>query len=91
MRVGIPTEIKNNEYRVAITPAGVSELVRRGHDVVVQAGAGEGSAIHDDDFKAAGAQIIEGPDKVWAEADLLLKVKEPIEPEYSRMRKGQTL
>ncbi|HNM13038.1 MAG TPA: alanine dehydrogenase [Mycobacterium sp.] len=91
MRVGIPTEIKNNEYRVAITPAGVSELVRRGHEVVVQAGAGEGSAIHDDDFKAAGAQIIEGPDKVWAEADLLLKVKEPIEPEYSRMRKGQTL
>ena len=91
MRVGIPTEIKNNEYRVAITPAGVSELVRRGHNVVVQAGAGEGSAIHDDDFKAAGAQIIEGPDKVWAEADLLLKVKEPIEPEYSRMRKGQTL
>ena len=91
MRVGIPTEIKNNEYRVAITPAGVSELVRRGHDVVVQAGAGEGSAIHDDDFKAAGAHIIEGPDKVWAEADLLLKVKEPIEPEYSRMRKGQTL
>ena len=91
MLVGVPTEIKNNEYRVAITPAGVSELVRRGHDVVVQAGAGEGSAIHDDDFKAAGAQIIEGPDKVWAEADLLLKVKEPIEPEYSRMRKGQTL
>lgn len=91
MRVGIPTEIKNNEYRVAITPAGVSELVRRGHEVMVQAGAGEGSAIHDDDFKAAGAQIIDGPDKVWAEADLLLKVKEPIEPEYTRMRKGQTL
>ncbi len=91
MRVGIPTEIKNNEYRVAITPAGVSELVRRGHDVLVQSGAGEGSALHDDDFRAAGAQIIDGPDKVWAEADLLLKVKEPIEPEYSRMRKGQIL
>ena len=91
MRVGIPTEIKNNEYRVAITPAGVSELVRRGHEVVVQAGAGEGSAIHDADFKAAGAQIINSADQVWAEADLLLKVKEPIEPEYARMRKGQTL
>lgn len=91
MRVGIPTEIKNNEYRVAITPAGVSELARRGHDVIVQAGAGAGSAITDDDFKVAGAEIIDGADQVWAEADLLLKVKEPIEPEYSRMRKGQTL
>ena len=91
MRVGIPTEIKNNEYRVAITPAGVAELVHRGHDVMVQSGAGEGSAIHDDDFKAAGAQMVETADQVWAEADLLLKVKEPIEPEYSRMRKGQVL
>ncbi|MFN8032001.1 MAG: alanine dehydrogenase [Mycobacterium sp.] len=91
MRVGIPTEIKNNEYRVAITPAGVSELVRRGHDVLIQAGAGDGSAIPDADFKAAGAQIVDSADQVWAEADLLLKVKEPIEPEYTRMRKGQTL
>jgi alanine dehydrogenase len=91
MRVGIPTEIKNNEYRVAITPAGVSELVRRGHEVAVQAGAGEGSAIHDADFKAAGARIINSADQVWDEADLLLKVKEPIEPEYAHMRKGQTL
>ena len=91
MRVGIPTEIKNNEYRVAITPAGVSELVRRGHDVMVQAGAGLGSAITDDDFKGAGARIIETADQVWAEAELLLKVKEPIEPEYTRMRKGQVL
>ena len=91
MRVGIPTEIKNNEYRVAITPAGVAELVHRGHDVMVQAGAGEGSALHDDDFKAAGAQIVATADEVWAQADLLLKVKEPIEPEYSRMRKGQVL
>ncbi len=91
MRVGIPTEIKNNEYRVAITPAGVAELVHRGHEVLVQAGAGEGSAIPDADFKAAGAQIINSADEVWAEADLLLKVKEPIEPEYTRMRKGQTL
>jgi alanine dehydrogenase len=91
MRVGIPTEIKNNEYRVAITPAGVAELVHRGHEVIIQSGAGEGSAISDADFKGAGAQLINGADQVWAAAELLLKVKEPIEAEYNRMRKGQTL
>ncbi|MDH6193424.1 alanine dehydrogenase [Mycobacterium frederiksbergense] len=91
MLVGIPTEIKNNEYRVAITPAGVAELTRRGHEVIIQAGAGEGSAITDNDFKAAGAQIVASADQVWADAELLLKVKEPIAAEYSRMRKGQTL
>jgi alanine dehydrogenase len=91
MRVGIPTEIKNNEYRVAITPAGVAELTRRGHEVLIQAGAGEGSAISDNDFKAAGAQLAATADQVWADADLLLKVKEPIEAEYGRLRKGQTL
>jgi alanine dehydrogenase len=91
MRVGIPTEIKNNEFRVAITPAGVAELVHRGHEVLIQAGAGEGSAIADSDFKRAGAQTIDSVDEVWEEADLLLKVKEPIEPEYTRLRKGQTL
>ena len=86
MRVGIPTEIKNNEYRVAITPAGVAELVHRGHEVIIQSGAGEGSAITDADFKRVGAQLINGADQVWAEAELLLKVKEPIEAEYSRLR-----
>ena len=91
MLVGIPTEIKNNEYRVAITPAGVAELTKRGHDVIIQAGAGAGSAITDNDFKAAGAQIVESAEKVWADADLLLKVKEPIEAEYARLRRGQTL
>lgn len=91
MRVGIPTEIKNNEYRVAITPSGVAELTRRGHDVLIQSGAGDGSSISDADFKRAGAQMINDVDEVWAEADLLLKVKEPIEPEYARMRPGQTL
>jgi alanine dehydrogenase len=91
MRVGVPTELKNNEYRVAITPAGVAELTRRGHDVVIQAGAGEGSAISDSDYKSAGAEIISGAEHVWAQADLLLKVKEPIEPEYPLMRRGQTL
>ncbi len=91
MRVGVPTEIKNNEFRVAITPAGAAELVRRGHEVLIQAGAGDGSAIPDTDFKAAGAQMVNSADQVWADADLLLKVKEPIEAEYARMRKGQTL
>ena len=91
MRVGIPTETKNNEFRVAITPAGVTELTRRGHDVLVEAGAGEGSAITDSDFKAAGAQLITTAEQVWAEANLLLKVKEPTPAEYSRMRRGQTL
>ncbi|HZA12543.1 alanine dehydrogenase [Mycobacterium sp.] len=91
MRVGIPTEIKNNEFRVAITPAGVAELTRRGHHVVIQAGAGAGSSISDTDFKAAGADIITGAEQVWDQADLLLKVKEPIEPEYALMRRGLTL
>src|SRR6195256_6575329 len=91
MRVGIPTEIKNNEYRVAIPPAGVAELVHRGHEVIIQSDAGEGSAISDADFKRAGAQLINGADQVWAEAELLLKVKEPIEAEYARLREGQTL
>ncbi|GAB3126054.1 alanine dehydrogenase [Tsukamurella serpentis] len=91
MRVGVPTEIKNNEYRVAITPGGTAELTRRGHQVLVQRGAGLGSAIPDDDFAAAGARIVDSADDVWAEAELLLKVKEPIEPEYVRMRAGQTI
>ena len=91
MRVGIPTEIKNNEYRVAITPAGIAELALHGHEVRIQAGAGEGSAISDNDFKAAGAQIITTAEQVWAESELLLKVKEPIDAEYQRLRRGQTL
>src|ERR1700733_5751552 len=91
MRVGIPTETKNNEFRVAITPSGVTELTRRGHEVLIQAGAGEGSAIADSDFKAAGAELIATAEDVWAEADLVLKVKEATPIEYSRMRRNQTL
>src|SRR5512144_2532024 len=83
MRVGVPTEIKNNEYRVAITPTGVAELTRRGHHVFIQAGAGEGSAISDADFKSAGAHIISGAEHVCDHADLLLKVKEAIKLEYA--------
>src|ERR1700730_3907961 len=91
MHVGIPTETKNNEFRVAITPSGVAELTRRGHEVLVQAGAGEGSSIPDAEFKAAGAQVIATAEGVWTGADLVLKVKEPMPIEYSRMRHGQTL
>jgi alanine dehydrogenase len=91
MRVGIPTETKNNEFRVAITPAGVAELTHRGHEVLVQAGAGEGSAIADMEFKAAGAQLLSSADQVWADADLLLKVKEPMPAEYALLRPQQVL
>ncbi|MFT7711386.1 alanine dehydrogenase [Clavibacter tessellarius] len=91
MKVGIPTEIKNNENRVAATPAGVHELVRRGHEVLVQEGAGLGSSITDADYVEAGATIVATADEVWGSADLLLKVKEPIAEEYPRMRAGQTL
>jgi alanine dehydrogenase len=91
MRVGVPREVKNREYRVALTPAGVTELVRAGHEVLVERGAGEGSSIPDADFAAVGARIVSEADDVWADADLLLKVKEPIAEEYHRLRRGQTL
>jgi len=91
MKVGIPRELKNNEYRVAITPAGVHELVRGGHQVVIEAEAGVGSSIPDADFVASGAEILPTADDVWAEGDLILKVKEPIAEEYHRMRSGQVL
>ncbi|GHF07355.1 alanine dehydrogenase [Pseudolysinimonas yzui] len=94
MRVGVPSEVKNNEFRVAITPSGVHELVAHGHEVHIQAGAGLGSSISDDDYRAAGATIAEGDnaaDDVWATADVLLKVKEPIESEYRHFRDGLVL
>ncbi|NBQ93587.1 MAG: alanine dehydrogenase [Micrococcales bacterium] len=91
MIVGVPKEIKVHESRVAITPEGVSEFVHAGHSVLIQDGAGVGSAITNEDFKQAGATIVAAADDVWQKADLVLKVKEPIEPEYSKMRTGQTL
>lgn len=91
VKVGIPREVKNNEFRVAITPAGVHELVRHGHQVVVEESAGTGSSIPDEEYVAAGAQILPTADEVWATADLLLKVKEPVAEEYHRLRKGQIL
>jgi len=91
MKVGIPREVKNHEYRVAITPAGVNELVRHGHDVFVEHDAGVGSSILNEDYEAAGAKILASADEVWDTGDLILKVKEPIAAEYHRMREGQTL
>ncbi len=91
MKIGVPREIKNHEYRVAITPGGVHELVRHGHEVFVEHEAGLGSSIPDEDFIGAGAKILETADDVWDSGDLILKVKEPIADEYHRMRKGQTL
>jgi alanine dehydrogenase len=91
MHVGIPKEIKNNEYRVAITPAGVHELVRNGHEVCVETNAGTGSSITDDEYVRAGAKILDTAADVWATGDLILKVKEPIASEYPMMREGQTL
>ena len=85
MRVGVPTETKNNEYRVALTPVGVHELVSHGHQVSVQSGAGLGSAITDEDYAAQGAQIVASADDAW-DADLVVKVKEPIESEYHFLR-----
>ncbi len=91
MKVGVPKEVKNHEYRVAITPAGVHELVRDGHEVYVQHSAGIGSSIPDDDFVAAGATILPSADDVWQVGELILKVKEPVAEEYHRMRKDQVL
>ncbi|TQC43626.1 alanine dehydrogenase [Rhodococcus sp. WS4] len=91
MKIGIPREIKNHEYRVAISPAGVHELTDRGHEVIIESGAGLGSSFTDEDFKAAGAQILSSAVAVWGSAELLLKVKEPIAEEYSRLRKDQVL
>ncbi|WP_281640887.1 alanine dehydrogenase [Aurantimicrobium minutum] len=91
MKVAVPTEIKNNEFRVAITPAGVHELVGNGHEVLVQSGAGVGSSIADEAYKAAGAKILATAEEVWAAADVLLKVKEPIASEYKYFREGLVL
>ncbi len=91
MRIGIPTEIKNNEFRVAITPSGVHSLAQHGHTVFVQKGAGLGSSITDDDFVAAGATIIDTAEQVWNDSEMIIKVKEPISSEYGLMHEGLLL
>jgi alanine dehydrogenase len=85
MIIGVPKEIKTDEYRVALTPAGAHELVAHGHEVLVEKSAGVGSAIADSDFVSAGARIIDSADDLWAASDMILKVKEPVEPEYHRL------
>ena len=91
MLIGVPTEVKNNEHRVALTPAGAHQLVAAGHRVLVQRGAGEGSAIADDVYVAAGAEIAPTAEDVWGSADLLCKVKEPVASEYGLLRRGMVL
>ena len=91
MIVGVPKEIKNNEFRVGMTPAGVSELIKNGHTVYVQKSAGEGSGFADADYEAVGAKILPTIADVYAIAEMIVKVKEPIEPEYKLIREGQLL
>ena len=91
MIIGVPKEIKPDEYRVAVTPAGAEMLVHAGHQLVIEAGAGLGSGFTDDYYEAAGASLRESPLDIWAEAEMILKVKEPIEPEWPRMRHGQVV
>ncbi|MDD3764901.1 MAG: alanine dehydrogenase [Nevskiales bacterium] len=91
MRIGTPKEIKNHEYRVGLTPAGVRELVAHGHEVLIETGAGEGIGLYDDDYRAAGARIAADAEQVFAEADMIVKVKEPQPVEIKRLREGQIL
>jgi len=91
MIIGVPKEIKNNENRVGLTPAGVFELVKRGHEVYVQSTAGEGSGYSDDDYIRAGAEMLPTIEAVYAKAQMIVKVKEPIEPEYALIKEGQLL
>lgn len=91
MTVGVPKEIKSDENRVALVPAGAEALVRHGHEVLVERGAGLGSGFSDEAYEAAGAELVRGADEVWARADMIVKVKEPVEGEYDRMREGQII
>lgn len=91
MRIAVPTEVKNNEFRVAITPVGVAELVQHGHEVFIQQGAGEGSGITDDEFAEQGAKIVDGAQATWESGEMVMKVKEPIESEYGFLRDDLTL
>lgn len=91
MRISVPTEVKNNEFRIAMTPVGVHELVRHGHEVFVQSGAGAGSSFTDEEFAAQGATIVDGAEATWAAGEIVVKVKEPVASEYAFLRKDQVL
>src|SRR3954454_15776673 len=90
VRIGVAREIKTDEYRVALTPAGARELVQKGHDVLIETAAGDGSSFPDAEYERSGAQVV-SVDDVWAQAEMLLKVKEPIAQEYPRLREGLVL
>src|SRR2546423_1480376 len=89
MRIGVPSEIKDNEYRVGMTPSGVRDLAADGHEMLVQKGAGDGSGFADDEYAAAGAKILPDADAVYGEADMIVKVKEPVAPDLKRLKDGQ--
>ena len=89
MLIGVPKEIKSHENRVALLPSGALSLTRKGHNVMVEAGAGNGSGFPDEAYEKNGAQIVADIDKIWAKADMIMKVKEPVGPEHKRMREGQ--
>src|SRR5688500_11611383 len=91
MRIGVPTKIKDNEYRVGMTPAGARDLASDGHEVLVQKGAGNGSGFGDEEYEAAGAKILPDADAVYDAADMIVKVKEPIDPDLKRLKDGQLL
>jgi alanine dehydrogenase len=91
MIIGVPKEIKDNEYRVGMTPAGVKTLSDAGHTILIEKSAGEGSGIHDEEYKGASGQIVGSANEVWERAEMIVKVKEPVGPEYERMREGQLL
>ncbi|HHY08637.1 MAG TPA: hypothetical protein GX530_09010 [Corynebacteriales bacterium] len=91
MIVGVPRETKDNEYRVAMVPAGVTALIDRGHKVLVEQGAGTGSGVSDEDYARAGAEILSDPREIWAKAELIMKIKEPLPSEYKLMQYGQTV
>jgi alanine dehydrogenase len=91
VRVGVPREVKDQEYRVGLTPAGVHALVEAGHEVLIERGAGEGSGIPDEEYSAAGAMLGESAAELWHAAEMVVKVKEPIASEYGHIRPGQTL
>ena len=88
MRIGVPREIKNNENRVGLGAAGVHELVTHGHEVLVEAGAGTGSLVSDEDYRAAGARILDTAEEVWEQAEMIVKVKEPLPEEHHLLRRG---
>src|SRR5687768_5482324 len=91
MLIGVPREIKRDEYRVAMLPVGVEELTRAGHQVLIEVGAGLGSGIHDQEYADEGASLVATAAEIYARADLIVKVKEPLPPEYPLIRRGQTL